>query len=396
MTCTTPSVHSTSRRLVGAATALVLALLGGCRRSTEPEQGVAPPPVPSARVGLCKSGGSAVTDVASRAFFPRQVAGYCIDPNGETRAYGADATAPIDQVCLEQFDGECEIYKGFGLDRVVTLRYVDGGGTTGEVSVSLARFETRDGSYGFFTRRVVAGQDPTKLSVRPLAAGGVAALGTGIAYVWRGFYVAQLSYSNTEQAPKQLAAASDQLLPQIARALGDQLPGDRELPVAVGLLPKEELLPLGIEYAFSDVLDVSGTGNGAVGHYQRGARRWRILAAVRPEPESAKDVFDTFCKLDGAKKMKKLPFDAVRFSQPSQAAGHPVRWLVVRRGTRLFGVGDEPHALPAELDRRDIDKVSLDDHAKFMLAQRLLNRPAQPPASASAKTVVAAPGSALR
>ena len=139
MTCTTPSVHSTSRRLVGATAALALALLGGCRRSTEPEQGVAPPPVPSARVGLCKSGGGAVTDAASRAFFPRQVAGYCIDPNGETRAYGADATAPIDQVCLEQFDGECEIYKGFGLDRVVTLRYVDGGGTTGEVSVSLAR-----------------------------------------------------------------------------------------------------------------------------------------------------------------------------------------------------------------------------------------------------------------
>ena len=32
----------------------------------------------------------------------------------------------MDDVCTSAFDGECEVYKRFGLDRVVVLRYVDG------------------------------------------------------------------------------------------------------------------------------------------------------------------------------------------------------------------------------------------------------------------------------
>jgi hypothetical protein len=76
----------------------------------------------------------------------------------------------MDEVCTTAFDGECEVYKRFGLDRVVVLRYVDGSGAPNSVEVNLSRFKTVDGAYAMFTKRVVADGDPARASVRPLVA----------------------------------------------------------------------------------------------------------------------------------------------------------------------------------------------------------------------------------
>ena len=346
----------------------------GCHRKTdrEKEQGAAPPPKPSAAAGACRSGGGKVGDAASAAFFPRQVAGYCIDPNGETRAYGKESKSPLDQVCLEQFDGECEVYKGYGLDRVVTLRYVDGRGTMGEVEVSLARFETKDGSYGFFTRRVAGGQDPAQSPTQPLAAGGEGAIGTGIAYVWRGLYVAQLSYANTDETPKQLAATSARVLPKVAKALGERITGEKLPPRAVRLLPTENRLPLGVTHEFGDALGVQGVGIGAVGHYAEGSKRWQALVVVRPDADSAKDIMKTFRRLDGAKKFKGLPFDAVGFALKRSEASPAVRWIVAQRGERVVGIGDEPLVLGPDVSPEEVARLTLSKSDKLARVQRLL------------------------
>jgi hypothetical protein len=126
-----------SRRKSSIFVVALLGALGGCKQEAEQEQGAAPPPMPSARPGVCASGGGVVGDEQSAAYFPRTEAGYCIDPNAETRSYGAEAKGSLDEVCTQQFDGECEVYKSFGLKRVVTLRYVDGAGSPGAVSVTL-------------------------------------------------------------------------------------------------------------------------------------------------------------------------------------------------------------------------------------------------------------------
>ena len=68
----------------------------------------------------------------------------------------------MDEVCTTAFDGECEVYKRFGLDRVVVLRYVDGTGAPNSVEVNLSRFTTSDGAYAMFTKRVVADGDPAR------------------------------------------------------------------------------------------------------------------------------------------------------------------------------------------------------------------------------------------
>src|SRR6187200_118974 len=136
--------------------------VAACQKERASERGAPPPPIASSKPGACASGGGTVKDSVSAAFFPRTAGEYCVDPNSEARAFGENAPNSLDAVCTELFDGECEIYKSFGLRRVVTLRYIDGKGSPGAVNVNLSRFATAEGAYGFFTKRVVADADPAE------------------------------------------------------------------------------------------------------------------------------------------------------------------------------------------------------------------------------------------
>ncbi len=358
--------------LVGAS----LSLAVGCHSKKEQlaaEHGAAPPPVQSSKPGACRGGGGKVSDPVSAAFFPRTVAGYCIDPNGETRTYGAKAKEGLDKVCTELFDGECEVYKRYGLKRVVTLRYVDGQGSAGTVTVNLSRFGSRGGAFGFYTKRVVADSDPAENAPSKLDAGGAAALGTGIAYVWRGEYVAEISYVNENEAPDQTKKSSDRLLPPFAKQIGEQLPGDKSLPPAAAALPTADRVSQGIQFDSQDVLDVQGVGAGAEGFYKSGAKRWRAFVIVRPDEASAKDVMKTFRKLDGAKTVKKQVYDTVTFGRRADEGSPLVEWVVGRNGARVFGVGDEQYVLDSGQSAEDAKKVNLDKDQKLARLKQLID-----------------------
>lgn len=324
------------------------ALLSACPKKEEKaEQGVAPPPVASSKPGACASGGGTIADPASSAFFPRVAASYCIDPNGEARTYGENAKGSLETVCTELLDGECEVYKGFGLKRVVTVRYVDGAGSPGTVNVIASRFASAEGAFAFFTKRVIADGDPADGTPKELSAGGKGALGTGIAYVWRGELVAELSYANELETPDQIKATSAKVLPELARLIGEQLPGDKNPLAAVKLLPEAGLLKMGVSYTHRDVLGVTGLGAGATGYYQDGEQRYRIVTLARTDEESAKDIIGTLKKLPGSKAQKDLGFDAVAFST-REAEGLPqAEWLAGRAGADVIIVGDEPLKLKA-------------------------------------------------
>ena len=311
------------------------------KKSDKVEQGSAPPPLASAKPGACASGGGTVSDAVSSAFFPRVAAGYCIDPNGDARTYGEAAKGTLETVCTELLDGECEVYKNYGLKRVVTVRYVDGGGTLGTVNITLSRFGTTEGAYAFFTKRVVADGDPADSALKQIAAGGVGALGTGIAYVWRGELVAELSYANEQETPDQIRATSAKVLPELAREIGSHLPGESSALPAVRLLPQERLVPMGISYQHRDALGVAGLGAGAVGYYQDGAERYRVVGLARADEDSAKDVISTLKKLPGAKTQKDLGFDAVAFSTREAEGAPQAEWLAGRHGASVIIVGDE-------------------------------------------------------
>src|SRR5262245_59814819 len=149
---TTPSTMMPRR----AAVACLLLTLS-CDKDKDKKQDTPPPPPPpiaslAAKPGACASGGGTVTDTISAQWFPRTAGGYCLDPQGETKTYGEKAKLTLEDVCTMAFDGECEVYKRFGLKRVVSLRYVDGAGKGGTVEINLSQFGDVAGAYGMFTK----------------------------------------------------------------------------------------------------------------------------------------------------------------------------------------------------------------------------------------------------
>jgi hypothetical protein len=365
-------VFKTSRPRSFVIGLLLAAQTLSCKNKEAPaEHGVAPPPIASSKPGACAAGGGTVKDTTSAAFFPRTAGDYCIDPNSEARAFGENAPNSLDAVCTELFDGECEIYKGYGLRRVVTLRYIDGNGSPGAVNVNLSRFATAEGAYGFFTKRVVADADPADTVPAALDAGGAGALGSGIAYVWRADMVAELSYTNELEPPNQLKASAERALPPIAIAIGNALPGDKHPPAAVGILPTAQRLPMGISFAAKDVLGIAGVGPGAVGFYRDGSERYRVFSLLRPDEDSAKDVLKTLRKVDGAKALKDTGVDAISFSVREEESSPLVGWVVGRKGGTVVGVGDEVFVLrgKSEADAARVPEAKKLERVKAILSQ---------------------------
>ena len=308
-----------------------------------------------------------MADAESAAYFPRVAGDYCIDPNADAKTFGKGAAAPLDAVC-DLFDGECEVYKSFGLERVVTVQYVDGKGSPGTVTVTLSRFGGPEAAYAFFTKRVVADGDPIEVAPAPLDAGGGGALGTGMAYVWRGGSVAELRYVHELESPDQIKASSARVLPAVARALGEGLPGGKDALPAVTLLPAANRIPSGVSYEYRDLLGVSGLGRGAIGFYKDGARRHRVFVGVRPDEEAAKDVIRTAKKLEGAKPLKDTGLEAVTIGIREGEGAPKLEWTLGRLGNVVVGVGDEAFAVTGS----DKDETRLSEAERFTKLSEIL------------------------
>ena len=322
-------------------------VLTGCpnKDKGQDSQGTPPPPPPTAiaKAGACATGGGEIADPLSASFFPRTVAGYCVDPQGDTRTYGDKAKLTMDEVCTTAVDGECEVYKKFGLKRFVAFRYVDGGGAGGSVEVYLSQFADTNGGYGMFTKRVIADGDPADPSApKPLAAGGGAAMGTGRGYVWKGQYLAELQYINENESPEQIAKSSEPVLAALAKEIGTKLPGNAEKPASAKALPEANLVNANaIQFYPKDPLGFTNVGAGAVGFYKDGARRYRLVAIQRDDVEQAKDAMKTIKSKPGGLPIANLFDDAVHVVvQPTPEAAK-AEYVVVRKGSLLAAAGDE-------------------------------------------------------
>jgi hypothetical protein len=334
------------------------------KESSRTSQGSAPPPVESApKPGACSSGGGLVNDPTSAPFFPRQLAGYCLDPNGETRVFGEGGKLSMDAICTEAFDGECEVYKGFHLKRVVQLRYIDGVGSPGSVEIYLSQFASPEGAYAMFTKRVIADSDPVEAAPRKLEAGGAGAIGTGRAYVWKGAYLAEIQYANEQETPSQMKASSERVLGPLGTEIGAKLPGGAELPPAAAKLPRENLVPMGVSFLPKDVLGVDGAGAGATGFYREGEKRYRVLSIVRDDVDQAKDVLKTFARLRGAAEEKGIG-DGAHHIVLQEKDGTKLEWIVARVGKNVMGVGDEEFVVRPGMSSSEHDKACLSREEK--------------------------------
>ena len=337
-------------RPLSACLLILLSACSGCSKEEKRAGGGDPPPPPppsasNAKAGACTSGGGALTDPISAAFLPKTVAAYCVDPQGEVKTYGEKGKLSMDEVCTTAFDGECEVYKRFGLKRVVSLHYVDGSGQGGSVEVNLSQFADVAGAYGMFTMRIVAGDPAEPSTPKAFEAGGAGAIGTGRAYVWRGQYLIELQYNNDQESPEQLAKSSDAILRAVGKEIGQKLPGATALPAAAQALPAANRLPNGIVFQPKDVLGWNGVGPGALGFYKEGDRRWRTLAIFKDDAEQAKDAFKTVRSKPGTLPVPALGDEAAHVTLAPPGGGPKIELYVARKGNAIWGISDEEYAL---------------------------------------------------
>ncbi len=336
-------------RSIGAVAPLLFffgALAPACKSDEAKNDRPAPPPPADsapAHTDVCAGGGGQDGDPISGPFVARVVGGYCLDPQGQPKTYGDQGKFSMDEVCTTAFDGECEVYKRFGLDRVVVLRYVDGTGAPNSVEVNLSRFKTADGAYAMFTKRTVADGDPARATVKPLAAGAAGAASSSNAYVWRGEYLVELTFvtEDTKMTPQAMERANEASTDAIAKDLGGKLPGPPGLLPAAALLPEASRLPLGIAYYPKDALGLSGIGPLAVGYYKDGEKRWRDVAILRPDADGAKEALRGFKQRPGSSGLKGVGDDAVQVVLQEAADRAKADYVVARKGARVVAVGDE-------------------------------------------------------
>jgi hypothetical protein len=338
-----------------ATLALAALLASGCKKNEPaPTQSAPPPPAEPAAgsADACSAPGS-VEDPVSAAFFPRTVPGACLEPKGDTRTFGERGKSTLEELCTTAFDGECEVYRGFGVKRVVGVRYVEGGGKQGTVEVYVNQFATKAGALGMFSKRVVGESDPADPAApKSFGAGERSALGTGRGYVWSGEYLVELTYTNDDGSLAQEAfkAAADAVLAPIGKAIGAALPADTSAIPSVAALPVGSQLPGGLAFYPADGFGVPHLGPVAVGYYRDGDARFRILAIAHGDPNEAKGEMRLFKSRPKAKPEAGLGDEAVTVELEGGADKPGAAFVIARTGATVIGVGTEPFAAGTTLD----------------------------------------------
>ncbi len=315
---------------------LLVSFLYGCNR--EEEKGEAPPEVTAPPRDVCEAKRSAPV-----VGLPTRVGDYCVDPNADVRRYGAFGSTPLDDVCTELFNGECELYKSYGLEGVKTLRYVSGKGGSTTVNLVVSSFRRSTGAYGFLTRRVLGDGIPSQVTVEPLDVTGRGVAGVGTTTIWRGKDVVELTYVNEEQTPQEIEALSPKVLYPLARAISSQLVGPTEPERSVRFLENLGVDQLGVSVLIEGLLGVSGTGPGTLGFFTKAEIPHRVVIAERRDKTGAEDLLRLLRRSGPGKKLKGRDVTELR---RTREGAPPETWFLRRNDDAVIAVG--PLEVPSE------------------------------------------------
>ncbi len=342
-------------------------LTTGCDEDPPPRQ---PPPPPTKPV-TCDAKPQA-NDPSNLALMPPTTGGFCIDPTGSDRGYGEGTKNQLGEGCQKMFNGGCDIYQRHGVTRLVQVRYVDGTGSGATIDIDLSKFGSSAKAYAMYTMRVVGDGDPAHPDTpTPIDGGGAAAIGIGAATLWRGRFLAEITYSDPTGSAEQISKRAGDLLPPLVKQLGSKMQGKLELPVAARGLPADKRLDQGIRFLTKDVLGITGTGAGAFGYYREGSKRWRIVSIVKDDDDQAKDVLKTIAKVAGATKEKNIGDGATRI-MVQRSGGAQTEWIIAQAGPRVLGVGDEERVLQDGMSAEEHRSKALSQDEKRSLLKQIL------------------------
>ncbi len=251
------------------------------------------------------------------------------------RTYGAGAGASLDRACLELLNGECEVYRSFGLERVEHLSYQSRKVRGARVVVTWSDFATELGAYGFYTRRVLSGGAPSVATVREVEAPGRLALGTGVAYALGGRRLAELTYVSDTETPSEIEEHTRSELEPFARILLERAATKSALPHLARLVDVPGRVPLGLAVETDGIWGLSGVGFHAMA-YVGGPEPYRLVALEASDERGAEDIeklLSSAGRVTRRKESRYLLVDA------TTDAGILERWLVARRERVVYAVG---------------------------------------------------------
>lgn len=322
----------------------ILGLLGfvGCQREAELGASAGPSasgqaaPAAASVSSPCRSPAALTADAEASAWFPVAAGGHCVDPNADVRRYGGKGNPPLAGACAS-LGVECELPVRLGLERVVSVRYLDAASAQRQVTASVWSFGDPETALAYLTERVAL---DTELGRRPqlIDAGAMGVLGRASAAVTRGGAVALLEHVDERATPADRERRAALVLPELGRAIGARLPGPTGLPRAATLLPAEGRSLLDLRYEGFDLFGIGGVGRGARARYAGPGEPHDVVALVRADEDAADDVMVTLRKVDGARKIKQAPYGALRWRQ-TEGTKQPIDWVFGRKGTIVLGVG---------------------------------------------------------
>lgn len=311
---------------------------GDGQQNAAPEKRGAPPPPsqsgPAVAVACTRT---AIDDADSKAFFPAESGGFCLDPKDGGKALGEGTKNALEGIA-DLFDGESKIYEDHGVTRVVQAHYVAKAGGKATVDIVLSKFADDRGAYAMFTKRVVGDGDPKDpVTPKPFAAGGAAALGTGAATMWKGPFMVELVYNDDTKSPADIEREGKAVLEPLAVTIGSALTGESKPPVLVAALPEASRLPLGVRVLMKGALPgASASPGGAIGYYDEQGRRYRVFVIDAADEEKAKELLKA---VPGASPVAGVADQALRAEVKEATATGEM--LVARKGKRIAGVVDE-------------------------------------------------------
>lgn len=286
---------------------------------------------------------------------PVTLPGFCLDPYAAPRSYGVGAPDSLERACARVLGPGCA--EGYGLDRVVTLRYLSRVEPGASVDAVLSHFDTTAGASAYLTDTLIGDLDPESLDVSLLDGPGLTVQRAEDVLAWRGRHVLSLRRSDEQHSEQRALADAARELPGLARTLVSPLPDAEGVPAPLERLPQLGRVRLGARLILDDALGIAGVGLSARGYYREGNKRWRVLSIVRPDAESARDVLGTLGRHPSAKKIKGL--EAIEFTERRLPAEPQLDWVFGQRGDVIYGIGDEATALPELMPARDEAKVKL-------------------------------------
>ena len=102
-----------------------------------------------------------------------------------------------------------------------------------------------------------------------------------------------------------------------------------------------------------------------------------MALAAHANEDAEKEVMKTLKKADGTRTIKGAPFEPMALPR-TEEGGPRVEWVVARKGSSVFGVGDEEFVLPADQRADAAKKVRLEEAQKIEKLGALVGAPAPP------------------